>query len=76
MEEYPEKSFFKIDKNGQRVEFGKRGKNGFTEAISEIDKLNTGKPFPKLLYSKEWLNMAIEGIHFDLKMDGKVVFTL
>lgn len=66
LEDYPENREFK-DGN-----YGKRGKNGFTENILDSFKYNQGKPWHKLLYTKDYLDFAVEGKHFEMKMDGAI----
>ena len=66
MEDYPENGEFK------ESTYGKRGKNGFTEKISDSIKYNNGKPWHKLLYTKDYLDFAVEGKHFNIKMDGMI----
>lgn len=67
MEAYPEDTLFKGN-----VKYGKRGKNGFTEKIEDYVRFNHNTPWHKLLYTKDWLNMAIEGKDFAVKMDGTI----
>lgn len=69
---YPKDKIFKIDDNGKEINYGGRGKSGFTEAINDAQKYNHGKPWHKLLYSKEWLNIAVENHHFIIKPDGQI----
>ena len=35
-------------------------------------KLNKGQPWHRLLYSKDWLNVAIEGKHFAVNPYGEI----
>ena len=70
--DYPEKAIFKIDEKGNEITYGKRGINGFTESISNFEKLNKGQPWHRLLYSKDWLNVAIEGKHFAVNPYGEI----
>ncbi|MCE2957466.1 MAG: hypothetical protein LW841_09940 [Flammeovirgaceae bacterium] len=51
---------------------GKKGKNGFTEDFFDFEKLNGGKPWHRLLYTKGDFNFAIEGKHFEMMPDGKI----
>lgn len=56
-------------------EYGGSGTSGFTKKISDAlteNKLNNCEPWPKLLYSMNWLNMAIEGKHFEVMPDGSI----
>ncbi len=72
MEAYKENGFFKKDEKGTDLTYGKRGKNGFTEEISYYEIYNHGKPWHKLLYTKDWLDCAIEGKEFEINIDGIV----
>ncbi|MDB5086269.1 MAG: hypothetical protein JWR09_263, partial [Mucilaginibacter sp.] len=74
MEEYSENKYFKTDSNGKELTYGKRGKNGFTEKISDYINYNEGKPWHKLLYTKDWLDFAIEGKDFIVNMDGTIAW--
>lgn len=72
---YPEKQMFKIDENHKEITYGGRGTSGFTEKVNDALKLNSFnnfEPWPKLLYSVDWLNMAIEGKHFKIEPDSKI----
>jgi CRISPR-associated endonuclease Csn1 len=74
---YPEKQFFKVDNKNKEVYYGGRGTSGFTEKVSDALKYNSYnnyEPWPKLLYSVDWLNMAIEGKHFSINPDGSVIW--
>ncbi|MCA6419553.1 MAG: hypothetical protein IM603_10680, partial [Cytophagales bacterium] len=51
---------------------GKKGKNGFTEDFFDFEKMNGGKPWHRLLYTKDYFNFAIEGKHFEIKPDGSM----
>lgn len=72
MEAYPESDFFKKDDKGKDLTYGKRGKNGFTEKITDCLIYNNGQPWHKLLYTKDWLNFAAEGKDFEIKIDGSI----
>lgn len=76
MKEYPENVVYKIDKKGKELEYGKRGKNGFTEHPLNYEKLNKGKPFPRLLLTKGDFNFAVEGKHFEMMPDGSIKWIL
>jgi len=72
---YPEKNIFKINEKNKEVAYGGMGTSGFTQKVSDALKYNSYnnyEPWPKLLYSVDWLNMAIEGKHFDIKPDGTI----
>jgi len=72
---YPENIVFKTDEKNKEVAFGDRGKSGFTEKVSDALKFNRHnnyEPFPKLRYSVNWLDFAVEGYDFIVEMDGKV----
>ncbi|MDQ6755891.1 MAG: hypothetical protein M3004_03060 [Bacteroidota bacterium] len=72
---YPDKQVFKKDKNGKDISYGGRGTSGFTEKVSDAlqhNGFNNYEPWPKLLYTKEWLNMAIEGKDFEIYPDGEI----
>ena len=71
---FPEKSFFKKDEKGKEIDYGKRGKNGFTEKIEDAKQLNNGMPWHKLLYTKDWFDFAIEGKDFEVSMDGSIIW--
>ena len=68
------KDFFKIDEKGKEITYGGRGKSGFTENFFDYEKLNHGKPWHRLLYSKDYFNFAIEDKHFEIKPDGEVIW--
>ncbi len=51
---------------------GKKGKNGFTEDFFDFEKMNGGKPWHRLLYTKDYFNFAIEGKHFEINPDGSM----
>lgn len=72
MKAFPENAYFKKDDKGKDLKYGKRGKNGFTEKIDDFILLNNGNPWHKLLYTKDWLNFAIEGKDFEIKADGEI----
>ena len=72
MEAFPETAFFKTDDKGKDLTYGKRGKNGFTERIDDYILHNNGKPWHKLLYTKDWLDIAIEGKDFEMNIDGTI----
>lgn len=72
---YPEKQVFKVDEKGKEISYGGRSTSGFTEKVSDALKyngFNNYEPWPKLLYSVNWLNMAIEGKHFEMLPDGEI----
>lgn len=72
---YPEKQFFKIDNKNKEITYGGRGTSGFTEKVSDALKNNTynnSEPYPRLLYSVDWLNFAVESHNFKIEMDGTV----
>ncbi|MFN8322946.1 MAG: HNH endonuclease domain-containing protein [Chitinophagales bacterium] len=76
---YPENQIFKVDEKQREVVYGGRGTSGFTEKVSDALKCNVFnkfEPWPKLLYSADWLNMAIEGKHFELTPDGKIEWVI
>lgn len=65
----------KLKKAYPKYEFGGGGTIGFTKKISDAlteNKLNNYEPWPKLLYTMNWLNMAIEGKHFEIMPDGLI----
>ena len=72
LEAFPENAFFKNDGKGKDLTYGKRGKNGFTESITDSLLYNNGQPWHKLLYTKDWLNFAIEGYDFEVNIDGTI----
>lgn len=72
---YPENQVFKLDEKGKETSYGGRGTSGFTEKVSDALKCNSYnkyEPFPKLLYSVNWLDFAVEGKHFTINMDGTI----
>lgn len=72
---YPKDQVFMIDQKGKEIKYGVGGTSGFTRAASDAMKyngMNNYEPWPRLLYSKEWLDMAIEGKHFEIKPDGMI----
>ena len=76
---YPENQIFKVDEKQREVVYGGRGTSGFTEKVGDALKCNVFnkfEPWPKLLYSADWLNMAIEGKHFELTPDGKIEWVI
>ncbi len=74
MEVFAETAFFKKDEKGKDLTYGKRGKNGFTEQIDDYLIHNNGKPWHKLLYTKDWLDIAIEGKDFKVRIDGTITW--
>ena len=63
------------DESGKDVKYGVGGTSGFTRSVSDALKhngFNSYEPWPRLLYSKEWLNIAIEGKDFEIKPDGEI----
>ena len=78
-EAYKKEQVFMLDESGKEVKYGVGGTSGFTRSISDTYKyngLNNYEPWPRLLYSKDWLNMAIEGKHFEIKPDGEIKWLL
>lgn len=76
---YPENIVFKIDEKNKEVTYGGRGTSGFTEKVSDALKWNSYnnyEPFPKLLYSANWLDFAVEGYDFEIKIDGTIEWKL
>ena len=74
---YPEDIVFKVDEKNKNITFGGRGTSGFTELVSDslqYNSYNSFEPWPRLLYSVNWLNFAVGGKDFELKMDGSVVW--
>ncbi|KAA9038730.1 hypothetical protein FW778_14395 [Ginsengibacter hankyongi] len=56
-------------------EYGGGGTIGFTKKVSDAliqNKFNNFEPWPKLLYTMNWLSMVIEGKHFEVLPDGMV----
>jgi len=65
----------KLKKAYPKNEYGVGGTSGFTKKVSDAliqNKLNNYEPWPKLLYTANWLNMAIEGKHFEVMPDGEI----
>lgn len=57
--------------------YGVAGTSGFTKKVIDAlteNELNNFEPWPKLLYTRDWLNMAIEGKHFEMMPDGTIVW--
>jgi CRISPR-associated endonuclease Csn1 len=76
---YPKDQVYMIDEKGKEKKYGVGGTSGFTKAISDSIKVNgynNYEPWPKLLYTKDWLNMAIEGKHFEINSDGTIQWKL
>lgn len=76
---YPEKQIYKLNEKGEEINYGGRGTSGFTEKVSDALKFNgfnNYEPWPKLLYSIDWLNMGIESKHFEIKPDGEIKWIL
>ncbi|MDZ4750981.1 MAG: HNH endonuclease domain-containing protein [Flavobacteriales bacterium] len=71
---FPVQGFFKRDEKGKEVTFGQRGKKGFTEDFFDCDTLNSGKPWHRLRYSKDYFDFAIEDKHFNVNPDGQIVW--
>lgn len=72
---YPEKQFFKLDAKNKEISYGGRGTSGFTETVNNALKYNSYnncEPWPKLLYSVDWLDMAIQGKDFELTPEGQI----
>ncbi len=72
---YDKNKVYMVDEKGKEVKYGGGGKSGFTRKISDALKFNSPnnfEPWPKLLYTKDWLNMAIEGKHFNVLPDGEI----
>ncbi|MBS1607574.1 MAG: hypothetical protein JSS98_11580 [Bacteroidetes bacterium] len=72
---YPEKQFFKKDGKNNDTTYGGRSTSGFTEKISDAlinNAYNNYEPWPKLLYSVDWLDMAIEAKDFDININGTI----
>ncbi len=72
---YPKDKVFMIEKDSKEIKYGVSGTSGFSRPVSDALKYNgynNYEPFPRLLYSKDSLNMAIEDKHFEIKMDGEI----
>lgn len=72
---YAKDAIFKIDTKGKEISYGGRGKSGFTEKVTDAllyNVMNNYEPWPKLLYSVEWLDMAIQGKDFDITPEGQI----
>jgi len=72
---YPEKQYFKSDPKNKEITFGGRSTDGFAEKVSDALKYNSYNNYeawPKLRYSVDWLDMAIQGKHFEVKLDGEI----
>jgi CRISPR-associated endonuclease Csn1 len=72
---YSKDQVFMTDENGKEIKYGVGGTSGFTRKITDALKYNgpnNFEPWPKLLYSVDWLNMAIEGLHFNIEPDGGI----
>jgi len=72
---YPKDKVFMKDEKGNEIKYGVGGTSGFSRPVSDALRLNgynNYEPWPRLLYSKDSLNMAIEGKHFRIKPDGEV----
>ncbi len=76
---YPKEHVFMINDKGKEVNYGVGGTSGFTRKISDAlnyNGYNNFEPWPKLRYTKEWLNMAIEGKHFKVMPDGEIKWNI
>lgn len=71
-EAFPKETVYKYDEKGNPITYGKRGKNGFTENFFDFIALNQGKPWHRLLYSKDYFDFAIEGKHFEMLPDNEI----
>ncbi|MBY0435823.1 MAG: hypothetical protein K2U26_17135 [Cyclobacteriaceae bacterium] len=72
---YPENVVFKVDEKNKEITYGGRGTSGFTEKVFDAMRYNSynkNEPWPRLRYSADWLDFAVEGKDFDLKMDGTI----
>lgn len=72
---YPKDKVFMRDSVDNEIKYGVGGTSGFTRSVGDALQLNSYNNFeswPRLLYSKEWLNMAIEGQHFEINPDGEI----
>jgi hypothetical protein len=75
---YPADVVFRLDEKNKEVPYGGRGTSGFTEKVSDalrFNAYNNFEPFPKLLYSVNWLDFAVEGYDFRVMIDGTIVWT-
>ncbi|MBS1641624.1 MAG: hypothetical protein JST94_08040 [Bacteroidetes bacterium] len=73
---YPKDKIYMTDKENKEIKYGVSGTSGFSRPVSDALKYNgynNYEPFPKLLYSKDSLNMAIEGKHFEIMPDGEII---
>jgi CRISPR-associated endonuclease Csn1 len=55
--------------------YGVAGTSGFTRKVSDAmteNTYNNFEPWPKLLYTVDWLDFAVEGKDFEIKMDGTI----
>lgn len=76
---YPENIVFKVDEKGKEITYGGRGTSGFTEKVSDslrYNVYNKCEPWPRLLYSVNWLDFAVEGKDFEMKLDGEIKWIL
>ena len=74
---YPKNKVFMTDEENKEIKYGVSGTSGFSRPVSDalkVNGFNKYEPFPRLLYSKDSLNMAIEGKHFEIKPDGEIIF--
>ncbi len=72
---YSENVVFKVDEKNKEITYGGRGTSGFTEKVSDAKQYNAynkNEPWPKLLYSVNWLDFASEGKDFEIKIDGTI----
>jgi len=75
---YPKDKVFIIE-DGKEIKYGVGGTSGFSRPVSDALKLNgpnNYEPWPRLLYSKDALNIAIEGKHFEINPDGEINWIL
>jgi len=72
---YPENIIFKMDEKNKEICFGGRGTSGFTEKVSDALKHNSHnnyEPWPRLLYSVNWLDFVVENKDFKINIDGTI----
>lgn len=72
---YPKEQVYMVNEKGNEVKYGVAGTSGFTRKVSDAlmyNNFNNYEPWPRLLYSGNWLNMAIEGKHFKVMPDGEI----
>jgi len=65
---------YHLDARSQTDITKEAAKLGDKSYATGYSKVNFENPAPRLLLSKDSLNMAIEGKHFEIKPDGEIIW--